>query len=408
MFGGILGKLMPGPGNKSPTLSLSDSDSGSDTEVFLSIEKSRKRHLSPGVLRGDQVADCLRVQEASASPLLKKAKPLSPSAADPPPGQKMALSEDFFKKYMDSTVLNRLESLDVGLADLKTTVTKVNRNVKINTAKIDKHEGLIKSNAAAIVEMREEMNSIKSKPVSFAAAVEGSSRSVLEQRPLGDSPDPEYWIARRSLRIWPIPGNTREEMWTATENFMKHFLGLSASTISCIDIISRPVTKSCPSAIDEVLVRFTDNETRDSVMGASGKLSGRIDANGKPTAGIRIEITPKLRPVMKILDKYGQQLRSRHGIGTRRHFKFDDLDMTLYLNVKLPGDLHWSKVNLELARRGLQSRERYTSEEIEKRFDINGPHRRNAAEARPASVGDTPSTSRGGNSQWTGQQQNAQ
>ena len=48
-----------------------------------SIERSRKRHLSEGLLRGDQALDRLRLQESSASPLLKKTRsndPASPSS----------------------------------------------------------------------------------------------------------------------------------------------------------------------------------------------------------------------------------------------------------------------------------------------------------------------------------------
>ena len=123
----------------------------------------------------------------------------------------------------------------------------------------------------------------------------------------------------------------------------------------------------------EAVVVFRDPSTRDTVIGSSARLASHVDAAGRPTAGIRLEVPPALRPTYSVLFKYGQTLRARHGPGTRRHIKFDDTDCSLYLNVKLPSDPGWSKVTPEVARRGLKMREQRTNSDLEARLDIVGP-----------------------------------
>ena len=142
-----------------------------------------------------------------------------------------------------------------------------------------------------------------------------------------------------------------------------------------IEKISRPDTPSGtgPGVRNEVLVVFKHVETRDSVLGASTKLAAYIDANGRPTAGLRIEVPRRLRSSFTLLYRYGQKLRQRHGAGTRRHVKFDDVDRTIYLNVRLPDDDSWSRVSIELARKGLRTREMMSNEDLERRLDIAGP-----------------------------------
>lgn len=108
-------------------------------------------------------------------------------------------------------------------------------------------------------------------------------------------------------------------------------------------------------------------------MGAASKLSSFIDVNGKATAGMRMEVPSRLQQSFRVLFKYGQNLRARHGQGTRRHVKFCDLERNLFLNIKLPGDEGWSKVSLEVAMRGMRARETMSNGQLERRLDITGP-----------------------------------
>ena len=281
----------------------------------------------------------------------------------------MSLSKEDFFSYMDSKILNRFDGLDANLGNLDKRVTKASDDIRANTAKIDAQASLVHENKSSIAAIRNELVNLKSSGPSFAA-VAGRTPEATEHPP---PEDPEYNRARRSLRMWPIDGVTREEMWRDVKDFLQVKLALLDITSQAIQSIERPEIPSGVAAKREVVVTFTHISTRDSVVGASARLAQYIDDNRKPTAGIRMEIPRRLRAAFASLYKYGQQLRSRHGEGTRKHVKFEDNNRTLYLNVKLPGDETWSRVSLEVARRGLRARQLLTDEQLERRLDIVGP-----------------------------------
>ena len=362
--------------------------SNADEEELLhtSVTNSRKRYLSPGVLRGEQIEDRLHLQEASASPFLKKTRT---NATPTEPG--MALSSAEFREYMAEHVTKRLDRLE-------TTVEGVDNTVRSHTKKIDNHETLIKESQTQIAVLRREVEEVKSRELTPRPtdATPGRFAARVPEPRIGEA---EYGLARRSLRIWPIIGRSGEELWRAIGNFLHNLLELPNITEDKVEKIARPDRPSSFGAKDEALIIFKAAETRDEVIGASAKLAPRVDAHGKPTAGIRIEVPAALRVDFRTLHRFGQQLRNRHGAGTRRHVKFDDVSRSLYLNVKLPGDERWSRVEVELARRGIQLRNRLDSQEMEDRFDINGPLA--APRARPASTSSVQS-SLGRSESWTG------
>ena len=366
-------------------------DEESEVEILCkSIDRSRKRLLSGDLLRGDQVADRLLVQEASASPLLKKHRP------------SMALTLADFNNILDSKIIKRLDTLDSGQHVLRADISRVNENVKTNTEKLEKHEANIRANQANIGEIRQEIKSLRQERTAFPP-IDASSAPFLRSRPRQD--DNAYHIARRSLRLWPIPGVTREQLWKGAGEFMSVNLGLGLRIgEEMIESIQRPEVPSGPATKDEVIVLFKNMSVRDSVMGASAKLAAFIDDTGRPTAGIRLEVPPSLRAEFGTLFKFGRIMRARHGNGTRRHVKFDDSEQTLFLNLKLPGDDVWSKVSVDVARRGLRARESITDGALERRLDPTGPLE--PPRQRPASVSSfgppsTASTSRTG-PMWTG------
>lgn len=376
-------------------------DSAFDT-LSASIDRSRKRHLSVGLLRGDLVQDRLLVQESSASPLLKKSKP-SPTRPVTPPAENMAMTMAEFREYMDkntnkniSSIEKRMDSVDGKLTTLSDNVSRIDRSVAENTTKLDEHEAIIKANQRSIANLKSELENGRSAFPPLAAPSQGS---LLADARATDASVPTvsdrraFALARRSVRLWPVPGRTSQELWDAAGIFLGTRLGMEGKLDkSMIDSISRPPSPSGPGVTDEALVAFSDAAARDLVIGAASKLSTFIDAQGKATAGMRIEVPPFLEADFKLLFKYGRTLRFRHGPGTRRHVKFDDLHFSLFLNAKLPGDEHWSRVPLEVARRGLRSREAATNGELEMRFDINGPQV-GAGRPRATSLGDPPGRS---------------
>lgn len=377
----FINKPLPLPMNEGRmNVSLS---SGSDDDVTTSLRRSRKRFLSPSVLRGDQAVDRLLAQESSASPLLKKQKPTE--------GGKMALTAEFFEKYMENNFKKDLK-------ELKGTVDKIDGSVRANTEKLDRHEGLIASNAEKLERMNKEVEAIKASGSSSAST--WTALGGLPQDLSNKVGEAEYLKARKSLRLWPIRGLTPEEVWKSTGDFLHVLLGLPSIGEDKIANISRPTMRSGFGVIDEAVVLFKEIDTRDSVIGAASKLSGRINELGKPTAGIRLEIPASLRVDFNTLRKFGLLLKKRHGQGTKHHVKFDDGTKSLFLNVRLPDDEYWTRIDTDLARRSVLSRHRLDSQEIEARLDING----RTSGPRRASESTAPNRSSSSSQpmQWTG------
>ena len=368
-----------------------------EEELCKSLERSRKRNFSPSLLRGDQAVDRLLAQELSASPLLKKSKlkfihqlpvpdiqkpphpganTASPSPAGSPadndrsfgtptaatPTDKMTLTKEEFCEYMDRNVLTRMEKYEAGVQEVKKGLAQVE-------AKISANAGNINANSMCIADIRRELTELK-KPQSTTYAMAASNGPQNAPSLVDD--DPQYLLARRSVRLWPVAG-TGEDLWRNAGHFVQVRLALQDIPESRIESVSRPDVPSGINAVDEALVVFKHPETRDTVVGSSGKLAACVDARGRPTAGVRMEVPRRLRPTFSTLYKFGQQLRARHGEGTRRHVKFDDDGRTLFLNVKLPGDTNWSKVSAEVVRRGLKAKQSVTDQELERRLDLLGP-----------------------------------
>lgn len=147
----------------------------------------------------------------------------------------------------------------------------------------------------------------------------------------------------------PVTGSSDDDLRRAALTFLTQNLGLRESVSgNMIESVTPVRVPSGPGVFEEVLLVLANPRVRDLIVGASAKLANFKDADGRPMAGIRIEVPPFLTPSFKTLFRFGQTLRARHGVGTRRHVKFNDTSMSLYLNVCLPGDKRWSRVSLEV------------------------------------------------------------
>ena len=163
----------------------------------------------------------------------------------------------------------------------------------------------------------------------------------------------KYWIARRSIRCWPVPGSTVQDIWRGTDIFLRHTMDIPNDTILETDILEvrriKPGSRRARIQ-DEVLVRFKDISTRDFVTSYAKNLGKCVDDRGFPTAGIRLDIPDFLVGVHQDLQRYGSHLRKIHGQGLKRHVRFNDPDLSLHLDVRLPGTEEWLRVGWELAK----------------------------------------------------------
>ena len=250
------------------------------------------------------------------------------------------------------------------LGEIDGKISGMQQSIKENSDKLDKHE-------SQIAKIREEVNKLKDDP--FPPLPGRSNLGEMSAAPPVVERDDDFFIARRSLRLWPIRGKTEDELWHSAGVFLGTTLGLEGKIDGkAIQSVKRVAIPSGPGVTDEALVVFSETVTRDQVMGSAARLAPFMDQNGRATAGMRMEVPPRLQQGFRILFKYGQQLRARHGAGTRRHVKFCDLERSLYLNIKLPGDESWSRVSLGVAMRGIKARDNINDDQLE-RLDITGP-----------------------------------
>ena len=81
------------------------------------------------------------------------------------------------------------------------------------------------------------------------------------------------------------------------------------------------------------MVSFNSVDARDLVQSYARNLSAWVGEDGKPQAGIRMQIPERLRGDFKILERYGHAMKNKHKDGFKRHIKIDDTKLCLYMDV---------------------------------------------------------------------------
>ena len=189
----------------------------------------------------------------------------------------------------------------------------------------------------------------------------------------------EYISARRSMRLWPICG---EDLWGEVGEFLHGTLKISVRDLYQEDIeaISR-VTPKGPSDMvnNEVLVTFYDKNKRDTVFTHATNLSVCVNGEGRPTAGIRLEIPRELEDTSGFSPDSGPGSGQGMERALNAMSNFDDFEGSLYSSVKLPGDQSWTKVTPAMAQEDLETSIREESSRHQKRLAtklIPGPRER--------------------------------
>ena len=153
----------------------------------------------------------------------------------------------------------------------------------------------------------------------------------------------EFEIARRTMRIWLIQGETPEEMRACLGNFFRGALLMSRQEVDFMPVqdIQRAKRTDNANVYNEVIVTFEWAADRDDIYRKAGKLTPYQDQNNKPTAGFRQQIPQYLISAHKLLTETGFQLKRRHGVGLRWYIKYEEESYGLYLEVKLPSTHTW-------------------------------------------------------------------
>ena len=302
------------------------------------------------------------------------------------PGE--TLTADFFRKLIGentATITGKLDKVTGNLALLSGTVDTSKKEIAAVTAVVDRHSTELTDHRTLVEELAERVARLE-------------SGSGLNNRSCTLSP--AYLYARRSVRMWPIENANSKTLWKGVGEFLHTALRIPESDIGPEDIeevVAIPEHKYTAGNINkEALVTFFCPRKRDIVVSSSSNLSNLME-NGVPTAGLRLEIPEELMGQFRLLSRFGTRLRARHGAGTKRHVKFDDMDGSLFMNIKLPGDESWSRITVETSRIDLDRTARDESATLLKRIHakplptrkpLDGPRERLAV-AAPSSTAAT-------------------
>ena len=115
------------------------------------------------------------------------------------------------------------------------------------------------------------------------------------------------------------------------------------------------------SSSEEVIVIFRDVDTHDLACSHARNLGEQIVAPGEKKSNIRLDIPAHLLETFRTLDKHGHLLKQKYGQHLRRHVRFDDENLSLYLDVRKNSSSPWERIMPEQARHERAIREKKDS-----------------------------------------------
>ena len=210
----------------------------------------------------------------------------------------------------------------------------------------------VEKNSAAIQEMQKTIERIEAKnelprqasSLSDGRIAAGGSSSLADK----------YSFARRSLRLWPVPGGSDTEVRREALRFIHSKLLVPETACSDSKVVrvrrTRQPRRKNANVNNEVLITFDDRLTRDDVASHGRNLAGYVNDRGVATAGMRMNYPDHLSEDFRVLEWYGAEMRRMHKEGTKRNIKFNDDVSGLCVDVKLPTDEEWYRVTPEMAR----------------------------------------------------------
>ena len=179
---------------------------------------------------------------------------------------------------------------------------------------------------------------IQTPSTSYATAAAASPmpskpRDVLSK---ADKQENNFLVARRSLRLWPIPGGKKESL----EGFLKEKLRMEPSFIReelGQVVLSKPKEPRNKNK-DEYIVTFESKQVRDEVKSKAANL-----ANHRETAGMRLHVPDHLQKDFRTLMNLSYDLKQKHP-ALKRNVKFDEDDGGLFMDLKLSDESEWKRV----------------------------------------------------------------
>ena len=333
----------------------------------------------------DQVSRRLSLPSASATPRDPPTIVNPPTLRKPPastgpttrstrkrPPTEMSEGQAPSKKSSrdDKALIDRLEQM---IGSVRSDIAKSESNTaslidsKLETmstrlsGRMDGAEASISTLSADVTTLRRDLSDVKRKSDvqarSLTAVVEDIVSRKLNNapafplpRPLtGPAPqvrkqfDSKYWEARRSLRLWPVPGPDRVAcLLDFLHNNLKMPVGKIRADQFVIQVVDSPQGNNDVS--DPIVVTFDSIRLRDEVKSLARNLAGT-----DRSIGVQMEAPDHLRSHYQAFQKLGFHIKRKHA-ALRRNVKFDDFSMSLVMDVKLDESASWKTIDYAAAK----------------------------------------------------------
>ena len=266
------------------------------------------------------------------------------------------------KPKLDDTTMSL--SLDQLRSELALSETRVNANTQKCfdqlSSRIDGNTDLIRSERE---ERRRDMDRVQQQIDSILnGAGTNTPMPGLRPRPQNaakqDDLDNKYQRARRTLLLYPVQGDTPDQIIANLQKFLLESMLVPAGEIqrAHIECVRRFRGSRTSRERQEITVVFADNDTRDFVLSHARNLAG------KPNMGVRIDVPHHLLSIKRTFDEYGFILKSEIGGEFKRNVRYDDAIEGLTMDVFYPDTKKWERITHREALEGLahvkQSRQR--------------------------------------------------
>ena len=235
-------------------------------------------------------------------------------------------------------------------------------------------EEKVNENSTNIRNIQKAIERIERKSVSDAPRTPDRSRTAPTTQDLSVEVDDtrlRYMLSRRSIRLWPINGDNCDTMRKDTEKFIFTNLAVSKEEfeMSRIERIRRSKTPRNSKIKNEAIITFTDSSSRDFVVSHAKNLA-KFDRDVQ--IGMRLDYPEFLGNAYRTLEKFGAKMRARNGKEFKRSIKFNDDELTLYMDMKLPGSEEWIQVSPQIASESMAEDEKHKSESVRRIIRANG------------------------------------
>ena len=165
-------------------------------------------------------------------------------------------------------------------------------------------------------------------------AVQGPPKTREERR------EDKFWECRRTLRIWPVRGDSREDV----VDFLAYKLGLDWQFDDEMgEVVVKKVRDPKRKVEGEVAVTFESKEVRDMVEAQAHNL----DKYGEE-AGMRLQIPNYLQKDFRVLMNLAYNLKKKHP-DLKQNVKFDEDNYGLFMDAQVKKDGQWKRVRPEQA-----------------------------------------------------------